>query len=190
MYGFVSCSFFGTIVGNFASFRNSSAFPNLEWDRKITLSSNELNGELPFRIGYLGLSAAISSQKTRFCISPTIFFTLFFIQIGVTSPTVHCSNSAILDGLTRWPLFWANGYKLGTWLFLCRFPGVVASNLLSSRGELALTLHLLLPSWKTYDSTNLLRSCVKSSDYSTKANFQLTAKLWILLSRDLLHLTI
>ena len=135
MNGFVSCSFFGQIIGNFASFHNSSAFRTLEWDPKITLSNNVLNGcrELLFRIDYLGLSAAISSQKTRFRISPTISCTLFFSLIGVTSPTVHCSNFAILDGFTRWPLFWGNGYKLGTWLFHSGFPWVVASHLLSLR---------------------------------------------------------
>ena len=53
-----------------------------------------------------------------------------------------------------------------------------------------LTPYLLLPSWKTYDSANLLRYCVKSSNRSNKNNFRLTAKLLILFSRDVLHLTI
>ena len=60
---------FGKIIGNFASFDNSSAFRTLEWDRKITLSSIGLNGsrELLFRIDYLGLSSPTSSPKIRFC---------------------------------------------------------------------------------------------------------------------------
>ena len=188
MYSFVSCYFFGEIIGNFASFDNSSAFRNLEWNRKITLSSNGLNGcrELLFRIDYLGLSAA-TSKKTRFCISLTISSSLFFSPIGC-SPTVHCSNSAILDGFNRSPLFWGIGWKLGSWLLLCRFPGFVASNVLYVRA--VLTPYLLLPSWKTYDSANLLRYCVKSSNRSNKNNFRLTAKLLILFSRDVLHLTI
>ena len=37
MTRFITCSIFGKIIGNFASFDNSSAFRKLEFDRKIPL---------------------------------------------------------------------------------------------------------------------------------------------------------